>query len=384
MEDKSATTDNKFNLNEWAGAFGDLGTFIPFVVGYITILGINPTGILLTFGVFMIIAGLYFKTPFPVQPMKAIGAAAIAGSGLITHNMIWVASLFSGLVWLVLGLTKGLSFISKIISKPVIRGIVLGLGITFIIEATNLMRGDFLVAAIALVLAFVLFFRKRIPTMFALLVFGIIVTLIQNPETASNLAAVRPAFSLPNFYSILILGSLTGNEILTGIFILAIPQLPLTLGNAVIATTAENNRLFPKRPTTERRVTIFKGIMNVVAPIFGGIPMCHGAGGLAAHTRFGAKTGGAVIILGGILLILGLFFAPWIVLLFSMIPAAVLGVILFFAGLELAISAQDIGPKKSDFYILLITAGFSFWNVGLGFLIGIILQELDKRKLFKL
>ena len=61
---------------EWAGAFGDLGTLIPFVVAYIGVLKIDPFGILFTFGTALVICGLYYKTPFPVQPMKAIGAVA--------------------------------------------------------------------------------------------------------------------------------------------------------------------------------------------------------------------------------------------------------------------------------------------------------------------
>jgi MFS superfamily sulfate permease-like transporter len=381
-EEKKAKKGNSYGLSEWAGAFGDLGTFIPFFTGYVVILGMNPSGILLTFGLFLIISGLYFKTPFPVQPMKAIGAAAIASAGLVTPNMVWVAGLFSGLLWLILGLTKSVGFISKIAGKPVIKGIVLGLGISFMIKGTGWMSEDFLVAAIALVLAFALFNFKRIPAMFALLIFGLTVTLIQSPETAADLIYIRPAFNAPTF-ALQGLG-FSRNEILTSIFILAIPQLPLTLGNAVIATTTENNRLFPNRPISEKKVAVFKGIMNLTAPIFGGIPMCHGAGGLAAHTRFGARSGGAVIILGSFFLISGLFFAPHILLLFLMIPPAVLGVILFFAGLELAGSARNAGPEKSDFYILLITAGFSLWNVGLGFLIGLIAQELNKRKLLKL
>ena len=68
---------NCFNRMEWAGAFGDLGTLIPFVVAYIGVLKMDPFGILFAFGITMAVCGAFYKTPFPVQPMKAIGAIAI-------------------------------------------------------------------------------------------------------------------------------------------------------------------------------------------------------------------------------------------------------------------------------------------------------------------
>jgi len=371
---------NRFDRLEWAGAFGDLGTLIPFVVGYVSVLGIDPLGIFLTLGVFLIACGLYYKTPFPVQPMKAIGGAAITQAMLITPGMVWSAGLFSGLFWLVLGFSGALKFVSKIASRPVIRGIVLGLGFLFIMQGTGLMQEDIVIALIALALTFLLLASKRIPAMFALLLLGVVVTVVRSPDILQELAAIRPGMRLPQFA----LGNLTRQELLTGIVILALPQIPLTLGNAVIATTEQNNRRFPEHPVSEKKVAISKGIMNLISPIFGGVPVCHGAGGMAAQVRFGARTGGSMVILGGTLLVLGLFFSNSVLLLLGMIPAPVLGVILFFAGLELAMSARDVGSEKSDYFILLITAGFSLWNVGVGFLAGLIVQELVKRKLFRI
>jgi len=370
---------NTFNLTEWAGAFGDLGTLIPFVIGYIAVLDIDPLGILLTFGVFLIVSGLYYKTPFPVQPMKAIGGAAITQASLITSNMVWAAGLFTGVFWLIIGFTGILKHITRLVSKPVMRGIVLGLGISFIIQATTMIRTDIIIAVIALILTIALFSNKFVPAMFALLVFGITATFITTPGFWQEIIAVRPGFRLPGFA----LSAITWSDMLTGIFILAIPQIPLTLGNSAIATTEENNRRFPDHPVSEKKVSISMGLMNLISPVIGGVPVCHGAGGMASHVRFGARTGGSVIILGGILLILGLFFSDSIVLILGMIPTSVLGVMLFFAGIELAMSARDVGPEKTDFFILLFTAGFAVWNVGIGFMAGLIIQFLVKRKWFK-
>ncbi|MCL2234989.1 MAG: putative sulfate/molybdate transporter [Defluviitaleaceae bacterium] len=363
---------NKFGLGEWSGAFGDLGTLIPFVVGYIAVVGINPTGILVTFGIFSIITGIRFKTPMPVQPMKAIAATSIAGA--VTPNMIGVAGLFSGLFWLVIGLTGALKWVKKIVGKPLIRGITLGLGFSFMFQGLGFMQEGAIVAILAAILAFAMVNSKRIPTMLVLLAFGIIASSITNPYFMQEISTISIGFSLPTFA----LGGLTWQEVATGIFILAIPQIPLSLGNSILSTTDQHNQLFPERPIAEKDGAISMGIANLTAPIIGGVPMCHGSGGLAAHTRFGGRTGGTMIIIGSILLLLGLFFGSSVLTIFYIIPVPVLGVILFMAGLELAMSARDIGSDKQDFYIMLITAGFSLWNVGIGFVAGLIAQQVVK------
>jgi predicted benzoate:H+ symporter BenE len=370
---------NQYNRLEWAGAFGDLGTLIPFIIGYILIMKLDPLGILFMFGILLIGSGLYYKTPVPIQPMKAIGGAAITQAAAITPGMVWGAGIFTGLFWLILGLTGTLNYVSKIATKPVIRGIVLGLGLLFIMEGTKMMKTNFVVAVIALVITFVLLTNKHIPAMFVLIVFGIAAALVQNPGLLKELATIHPSFRLPQFS----LGHLTWSELLKGTLVLGIPQIPLTLGNAVIAITAENNRLFPEHSVTEKKMAISQGILNLISPIFGGIPMCHGAGGMAGHVRFGARTGGSLVILGSILLTVGLCFSSSVLLLANIFPSSVLGVILFFAGLELAVSARDVGHEKNDIYTLLVTAGFSLWNMGIGFIAGLVMQEMLKRKIFK-
>lgn len=369
---------NRFDKSEFAGAFGDLGTLIPFVVGYITVMKMDPLGVLFMFGLLLILGGIYYKTPMPIQPMKAIGGAAITQAGAITPGMVWGSGIFTGLFWLTISLTGALNLISRITTKPVIRGITLGLGLSFIMEGTKMMRSDLVIAVIALAITFVLLTNKHIPAMFALVIFGVMAGLIKNPGLFKELAGIRFDFRLPHF----VLGKITWSNFIKGTLILGIPQAPLTLGNAVIAVTAENNRLFPDHPVTEKKIALSQGILNLLSPVCGGIPMCHGAGGMAGHVRFGARTGGATIILGTVLLLVGLCFSNSVLMIFKIFPLSVLGVILFFAGLELAVSARDI-KEKNDFYILLVTAGFAVWNMGVGFLAGLIMQECIKRKIFK-
>lgn len=370
---------NRYDRSELAGAFGDLGTIIPFIIGYLSIVKMETLGVLFTFGIFLIASGLYYKTPIPVQPMKAIGAAAVVGGATVTPEIIWGAGIFTGIFWLIAGLTGKLHYISKFASKPVLRGIMLGLGLKFIIDGITMMQTSFLIAAFALLVTFVLLKNKKIPAMFVLLLFGLVVGIILDPKIIGDLKAVRFDFQLPKYS----LGQMSLSDFVTGAVLLGITQVPLTLGNAVIGITQENNRLFPHRPVTENKIAISKGIMNLLSPILGGIPVCHGAGGMAGHVRFGARTGGSLVILGVGFIIAALFFSSSILLLLNIFPESILGVILFFAGLELSVSARDVGPDKNAFYILIVTAGFSIWNIGIGLIAGLIMQQLMKKEIIK-
>jgi hypothetical protein len=359
---------NLYNKMEWAGAFGDVGTLIPFVVAYITIVKVDPLGLLFMFGISLLVAGFYYRTPIPIQPMKAIGAAAIAGG--ITPAALYGSGLTTGLFWFLAGATGAIRPIAKLATKPVVRGIMLGLGLSFMVDGINRMRTAPVLAGIALVVTYLLLTNPKVPAMFMLLIIGIGSAVIMNPQLISELAKIHIGFRLPVFS----LNTITWNDIVMGTLLFTIPQIPLTLGNAVIAITAENNELFPDRKVTEKKIAISQGIMNLVSPFFGGIPMCHGAGGMAGHVRFGAKTGGALVILGTILIVIALFFSESVSIIFKIFPNAILGVILFFAGSELAIVVKDIGDKKSDFYVMLIVAAFAMWNMGVAFLVGVVMD----------
>jgi len=370
---------NDYNKMEFAGAFGDLGTLIPFVVGYITLNKMDPLGILVAFGIFKIFVGLYFKTPVPIQPMKAIGGMAIAHAGSITPGMIWGSGIFTGIFWLLMGITGAITWIEKVTTKPVVRGIMLGLGLSFIVEGLGMMRSQPFVAIGGVVLTLLLSRSQRLPAMLALLGYGIIFAFIQKPDLIGELSHLSIRFRLPE----LTFGRISWKELLSGFVLLGLPQAPLTLGNAIIATVSENNAYFPDRKVTAKTISIDHGIMNLISTSIGGIPMCHGAGGMAGHIRFGARTGGALVILGVMVLLIGLFLSDSVTLLLQIFPRPILGVILFFAGVELALVVRDIKLKKQNLFVLLVTAGTAMWNMGVAYLAGLILYYGLQRRWFK-
>ena len=356
----------RFDRAEWAAAFADLGTFIPYVVAYVSVLGMDPVGILLAFGAALVCCGLVYRTPLPVQPMKAIGAVALAHGAALSTNAIVAASLVSGALWLVLGLSGTASRLARMIPRVAVLGVMLGLGLSFMLQGLRMMGSDWLAAVAALALAVVLRNSRLFPAMLVLLAGGLAYGVMREPALWE-----RASFGLHLRLPALAVTDLHWQDFVTGTLLLALPQLPLTLGNAVIGVTEENNRLFPDRATSVRKVSVSTGVMNLAGGAIGGVPMCHGAGGMAAYAAFGARSGGAPIICGATLLVLALCFSGAIAFLLQAVPAAVLGAILFLTGARLAVGNA---PRTRDWRVLLpvaLTAAAALWNVGLGLLVGV-------------
>jgi MFS superfamily sulfate permease-like transporter len=238
-----------------------------------------------------------------------------------------------------------------------------------------MMAGNWALSAVLLVGTLVLLARSRLPAMLVLLAAGAALTLVREPALLTELASIKPALHLPAFAW----PALGWQDLWLGAVLLALPQLPLTFGNALIAITEENNRLFPDRKVSERRVAFSTGLLNLFSSAIGGIPMCHGAGGMAGHVKFGARTGGASVMLGAVLLVLALFFADSVGTLFSLFPASVLGVILFLAGAELAIGGRDPGAEKAERFVVLATAAIAILNVGIAVVFGFLAHHASKR-----
>jgi MFS superfamily sulfate permease-like transporter len=373
---------NRFDRAELAGAFGDLGTLIPFVVAYISVLKMDAFGVLLPFGLSMVICGFVYRTPFPVQPMKASGAIATTQAAqtlVITPAAVHAATLVTGIFWLLLGLTGTARHIAKLVKRPVVLGIILGLGIGFMIEGAKMMSQNWWIGGAALLATSLLLTNRVVPAMFLLLLFGAAYGIISDPTLIEALRTIQIEPRLPTFA----LTDIGLNDLMIGAIFLALPQVPLTLGNAVIAITDENNRLFPDRLVNEGGVATSTGLMNLLSATVGGVPMCHGAGGMAGHVTFGARTGGALIMLGALVLVMAMLFSGSVGILLRLFPASVLVVILFLTGAQLALGACDIGKDKGERFVLVVTAALAVWNVGIAFVVGMMAYALNKRGLLR-
>lgn len=365
-------------LAETSGAFGDLGVLIPFVTAYLGVIGMAPAGVLVPIGLASIAAGLWYRTPFPVQPMKLIGASVIlyAGAGAdMTPQVVVAAGLSTALIWLALGLTGFAARLSALIPREALLGVVMGLGFGFMLEGLRTMSATPVASAVTLGVAMALLSRPEVPAMLLLLFGGAAASLVAGGADAFDGSRLVPALTLPAFAW----PELSWRALELGLLLLALPQLPLTFGNALFAIVDENNHRFPDRPTAERTVALSTGLMNLASSAMGGIPLCHGTGGMAAQVRFGARSGRAPVIFGTTVLVIGLFFADAVSLLFALVPAAVLGSILFLAGLQLALGSRAAGGEKAERFVVLATAGIALWHAGLAVLFGVLAHHAAKR-----
>jgi MFS superfamily sulfate permease-like transporter len=338
---------------EISGAFGDLGTFLPHTLGAITVAGLAPVGVLLSFGIFYVATGLFYRLPFPVQPMKAVSAVLIA-SGL-SAGEIAAAGLCLGVILLVLGATGAIGRFARIVPSSVVTGLQLGLGITLALLSLEVMAE---LPWLGIVTVGLLLLLMRVPRCPATLVaLGAAILLAH----AAGIGAPWPELGWAPAWPALVLPSLGDWQRALGSAVL--PQLPLTLTNAVIVTAALAHDLFGEHASraTPRNLALSSGLANVALAPFGALPMCHGAGGLAAHHRFGARTGLAPVLLGILLLGLGLIFADQAGALLAVIPLAAVGALLLFSAADLAFSRRLFDARPSCWPVIGITAAVTAW-----------------------
>jgi SulP family sulfate permease len=382
----------RFNRMEMAGSLGDLGTLLPIAIGMILINGLNPMGMFFSIGVFYILSGLYFGVTVPVQPMKVIGAYAIATS--MTPSQVLASVALMGVFLLIIGGTNAITVIGKYTPKPVVRGVQLSTGTLLMAQGVKFMIGSSTFQAMRHMAEPYLTFQHvgPIPIGIMIGVAGGILTLLllENKTFPAGLVVVSGGLLLGlvlgthegldqlsiglYFPKWLPFGLPAGADFTFAFFALVLPQLPMTIGNAVIADADLSYEYFgdDSKKVTYRSLTLSMAFANFLSFAVGGMPLCHGAGGLAAHYRFGARTAGSNLMIGMLFLAFALFLGVHALSVVYLLPMAILGVLLIFAGTQLALTVIDITARKDLFVSLLILGITLASNLAIGFLAGIV------------
>ncbi|MFW6189500.1 MAG: putative sulfate/molybdate transporter [Planctomycetota bacterium] len=327
-----------FLAGEATGALGDLGTFIPAVVALVQVVGMDPAAILVFAGLMNVCSGLAFGIPIAVQPMKAIAALAIAGT--LSAGQMAGAGLAVGLAVLLLSGFGLVGWVQRVVPKAVVGALQLTVGFRLALAAVRMMLFEsgagrlhpatgpngLVVAGVAFILMIVLFRRTQWLGL-ALTGLGLGLACLARP---SLLATPQVEMWQPNW-------SLDASAAVSGVWKGGLAQLPLTLLNSVLAVSALAATLFPQRSecARPRKVAVSVGLMNLIACPFGGMPMCHGSGGLAGQHRFGARSGLSMVMLGTGKLLVGLLLGGAALAWMQAFPRPVLGVFLLLAGVEL-------------------------------------------------
>ncbi len=388
MENKKPK--NTFTIFEWSGAFGDIGILLPLAFAFVIFNGFSPGKLFLLWGVAYVVTGFYYRLPVSIQPLKAMAVIAIAG-GFLPHQISSTA-FFYGVIFIIISLTGVLRLLQPLFTAAIVRGIQSGIGFILVYKAIAMVveKGLFLgwkesdplmnVGIMALVTAALWFFqfRKKFPLSIFFIFGAILLSLLLGVKVQALAAPGKGLFSaaLPDF-----------SFFLVAMVYLVLPQIPLTIGNAVFAASDICHQLWPKRANPQRvnptKLGLSIGILNVFIGIFGGFPICHGSGGMAAHHQFGGKTGGTTIILG-LLLILVAVIAPLSDFIFY-IPIPLLGALLFITGMKMVFFIKKLESAK-DIVTALLVASISFFTrnlliaVAVGFVVERILQWVIRGK----
>ncbi|KAH6835874.1 molybdate transporter 1 [Perilla frutescens var. hirtella] len=404
--------------SKWAelnGAMGDLGTYIPIILALTLAKNLDLGTTLIFTGAYNFVTGAIYGVPMPVQPMKSIAAVAISNPAFGIPEVM-AAGICTAAVLLILGATGLMQVVYKLIPISVVRGIQLAQGLSFAMTAVKYIRNEQNLAKskalgkrhwlgldgllLALLCAcFIIIvngsgderedsnsnaiegessghgrwrkLRKNIgslPSAFIIFLLGVILAIARGPK------AIKEIKFGPSSMNVIKISKHAWKE---GFIKGAIPQLPLSILNSVIAVCKLSNDLFPDKEVSATSVSVTVGLMNLIGCWFGAMPCCHGAGGLAGQYKFGGRTGGCVALLGVAKLVLGLVLGSSLVKILYQFPVGVLGVLLLFAGIELAICCRDMNSKGEALVMLVCTAvSLVGSSAALGFLCGMVVHLL--------
>jgi MFS superfamily sulfate permease-like transporter len=341
----------RFSLRELSGSLGDLGTFLPLAAAMAAVNRLDLGVVFLFAGMMNIATGVLFRQPIPVQPMKAIAAVAIAEG--LSPGAIAASGMAIGVIVTLLAVVGAVNWIDRVVPRPVIRGIQAGVGAKLALKGITWTTGlpllgpDSALVAVAAGLAVALIVSRRIPIILILFLAGLAVAAwsVRDDLAAASWTPPTLAVVIPS-----------SHEWLSGLTRGAVPQLPLTLLNSVLAVCALSGDLFPGRAIPPRRMALSVGVMNLLTTPFGAMPMCHGAGGLAAQHRFGARTGGSVVMLGIGKIAFALALGGMLLPIVHAYPRSLLAVMIFFAGVTLMKPAHESLRDPRAAAVMLATA----------------------------
>lgn len=357
-------------LGDVSGAFADLGTFLPLVLGMLVVRHFDATGLLVGFGVSALVTAAVYRRPVGVQPMKVIAAIVIATE--ISPQAVAAGGLLIGIILILLAVSGSIGALARWIPQTVISGVQLGVGLHLLLAGIRLVSSSWYIGAAALAVLLALQLTRFRPVAALVVLFAAALWALRQP---GGMPPLTPGFYLPE------ITLPDWPDAWTALQSLAVPQLPLTLTNAVLAPAAIALSLFPEAGAriTARRLALSSGLLNTLLSPLGAFPMCHGAGGLLVQYKFGACTGLAPALFGMACLALGLLFGPDAMQLLGILPLAAVGALLVVAGGELAVSRRlfDAGPDALT--VILLTGVIAVAvNIAVGFLVGVLAEILRR------
>lgn len=366
------------SIGDLTGAVADLGVMVPLTAALVLVNGLDPGAIMVGVGMLALAAGFVFRIPFPVQPLKALTALAVAGA--MSPDTIRVAGAEIGLILVLLAVTGAADRLSAWFTVPVIRSLQFAVGTLLVVTAYRLAIDppvifetppsapwSLLLATATVLVVGAAAATHRFGLIAALFGIGVVVGVLAAAPDFGAVTPGLPAVSLPAW-------SAAGSAFV----LLVIPQIPLTYGNAVVGISHLAREQFG--PAAGRvspgRVALTCGLGNLASAAVGGMPMCHGSSGFTAHVRLGARSAVMNLILGSAFLVTGLVFGDQVLVLFGLLPVWVLAGFLAFAGLRHAWLISDL--RRSRLVIALVAglAGVALGNLAVTTVVALVAEHV--------
>ena len=337
---------------------GDFGTLFPLAIGLIAVCNMDAAALFVMIGLTNIVTGLVYRLPMPVEPKKVISVAAIAQAW--TASMVVASGMALGLVWLLVVVTGAMRKLAQVTPVYLIRGIQLALGVSLSVQAIKMILPEPWLGILAVGIILLLRQNRYAPAAIVVVLLGVALMAFRGQLGGQvTFGLSLPRFALPS------LAEMWDTMVLAGF-----AQIPLTITNAVLATAAMIRELFPEKPVSENKLMLNMGVMNIVSSFFGGMPMCHGSGGLAGQYYFGARTGGTNVLEGLIEISLGLFLGRSLGSVLSVFPMALVGGMMLMVGLQFV--RPVVRLRRWPMGVALLTAAVSvFSSMAVGFVVGL-------------
>lgn len=339
---------------------GELVLLLPYFLGLMAVTGFQPARLLFPLGVALIATRFLFNKQVMVQPMKLVASIAI-GTAAVQHGIhpetVSTAALLTGLIWLLIAAFGLGKTISTWVPSETVTGLNIGVGLYLMLTALQMMWDTPYWSALLFLGTSLLLKRRPMATMLLVTIIGLVMNLHENSTAMATVHEIKVDWLMPTFQVPMI----DGLSLWIALTFLVLPQLVLTLGH---------NGVFAE--DTQHKLAFSTGILNMVAGLFGGAPLAHNARGEHSNNSTNARGSHAPVAIGLTLVFMACLFSDAIRVLVERLPDSALGVLVFFAGLQLILGTMQAAQHNLNTIFLVITVLVFLWNAGLAVLLGLV------------
>lgn len=347
----------------------DLAMLLPYCIGLMAVTGFHPARLLFPLGVALIAASVLFKNQITIQPMKLVASLAI-GTAAVQHGIhpetISTAALLTGLIWLLItafGLSKT---ISTWLPRETVTGLNIAIGLSLMLTGLQLMWDTPYWSAMLFLMTSVLLKRQPFLTLLLVTVADLALNLLDNAGSLFALNELKMNPVLPT----LRLPLTDGLSLYIALTVLVLPQLILTADHQVWSNKKTHGKLGWSI-----------GALNSLAGLLGSTPLGIHADGQLNEQPGRTSSNHVTLTVGFTLIIMASLFSESIMALVDKLPDSALGVMIFFAGLQLIMNNMQAADQKKNMPFVLVTVLVFSWHPGLAVLMGLVYRIASRKRL---